>query len=198
MSGYLARLAARAGGAPAAAGPRLPSRFEHSATDGPTDAETRDAPAQDRHGSERRAEARTEHGAPAATGTRAVAAPPAPGDGSPRGADTETPTPAPPTVAPVHTRPAAGPDRNAPGDPPATAAPRVEAAPPPRSAPRPAAAAHRDEAAAPATETDVVHVTIQRIEVRATVAAAPPIIRSAPQRSSTEQSLHDYLAGKSR
>ena len=38
MTGYLARLAARAGGAPAAAGPRLPSRFESSGDGDPTGA----------------------------------------------------------------------------------------------------------------------------------------------------------------
>ncbi len=38
MSGYLARLAARAGGASAAAGPRLPSRFEPGSGERSTDA----------------------------------------------------------------------------------------------------------------------------------------------------------------
>ena len=61
-----------------------------------------------------------------------------------------------------------------------------------------ATAAHRDEAAAAVTQPDVVHVTIERIEVRATVAAAPPIARSAPQRRDTEKALHDYLAGRAR
>jgi hypothetical protein len=198
MSGYLARLAARAGGAPAAAGPRLPSLFEPSTTDGSTDAETPGTLAHDRHSPEVGAETLVDERAPADTHARAVAALPVPADRTPRGAEAEAAAPALPTNAPVHTRPTPSPEGSALAHPPATAALRVEAAPPPRAAARPATAAHRDEAAAAVTQPDVVHVTIERIEVRATVAAAPPIARSTPQRRETERSLHDYLAGKSR
>ena len=45
MSGYLGRLAARAGGAPAAAGPRLPSRFERLPGDRPADSSSYADPA---------------------------------------------------------------------------------------------------------------------------------------------------------
>jgi len=198
MSSYLARLAARAGGAPAAAGPRLPSRFEPSTTAGPTDAENPGTLAHDRHGPERRAETPADERAPADARARLDVALPVPRDRSPHGAEAEAPAPALPTNAPVHARPTAAPEGSALARPPATAALRVEAAPPPRAAARPAAAAHPDEAAAATTQPDVVHVTIERIEVRATVAAAAPIARSAPQRRDTERSLHDYLAGKSR
>ncbi len=200
MNGYLARLAARAGGAPAAAGPRLPSRFEASTPDGPTDAETPGTLAHDRHRPERRAATRADERAPADERTPeiAVAAIPLPADRGSHSTEAEIAPPALSSKA-AHEGPPAPEHAGSPlPDAPATAALRVEAAPPPRVAARPAAAAHRDEEAAATPQPDVVHVTIERIEVRATVAPPAAISLSAPQRRDTERSLHDYLAGKSR
>jgi len=82
------------------------------------------------------------------------------------------------------------------------AAPRVEAAPP-RRATAPAAAttgaaSGRDEASAPVSQPDVVHVTIGRIDVRATVAPPAGASRAARPPRDPERSLHDYLAGRPR
>jgi hypothetical protein len=82
------------------------------------------------------------------------------------------------------------------------AAPRVEATPPRRAQPpavtAPAVgASERDEASVPSSEPDVVHVTIGRIEVRATVAPPAPARGARPARD-PERSLHDYLAGRPR
>lgn len=231
MSGYLARLAARAGGAPAAAEPRLPSRFEP--VDGSTDAASpapvatppgapppaalrdverpADTPASVRRTDLARAEGdrmtaapadRRDHGrdAPRAESAAVTLAPTptaleasaAVQPGGPAVAHPPTPalSPAAPRVAHPPTLPIS------------PAAPRVEATPPRRARP-PAVTApavgtsERGEASVPSSEPDVVHVTIGRIEVRATVAPPAPARGARPARD-PERSLHDYLAGRPR
>ena len=217
MSGYLARLAARAGGAPAAAGPRLPSRFEPAGNDGSTDAATAasvaspqvapanaetsagarvgeahpDTPATEsaRAEGDRAAAPATDVAdpRPEATGTDAgiPAAAPAPPDGEALGTGSGHAA-APPPAAPVRT----------------AAAPRVEAEPPRRAASATAVtsvgATARDEASVPSSEPDVVHVTIGRVDVRATVTAPASPARSPRPSRDGERSLHDYLAGRPR
>ena len=213
MSGYLARLAARAGGAPAAAGPRLPSRFEPSTGDGSTDAA---APPTIATAAEVPAQADLP-GPPRNTDARALVEPvgPARGEGDraiPSHRD-DRGLPATRTASEVGTAEPA-PERSAvavdsarsdtaalPAPPPAT--PRVEAAPPRRAEPptvtTPAACASaRDEASVPVPEPDVVHVTIGRIEVRATLAPPAAAPRSARPARDPERTLHDYLTGRPR
>ncbi|MDR7186723.1 hypothetical protein J2X85_003780 [Microbacterium trichothecenolyticum] len=214
MSGYLARLAARAGGAPAAAGPRLPSRFEPMSGEGSTDAAAPPPIATAAH-----APARAELPGPPAKSDAPVRLEPA---GPARGEDdraiaapsdragrsgaagtapefvTAEPTPERGTLD-VDAEPsdaAAAPAL-------APAAPRVEAAPPRRAEPLTATtpavrASTRDEASAPVPEPDVVHVTIGRIEVRATLAPPAAAPRSARPARDPERTLHDYLTGRPR
>ena len=221
MSGYLARLAARGGGAPAAAGPRLPSRFEPSTIDtrptGPTGPEQATAPVPSpdtlvrdgRRSSVQLAATRADERAAAATRTSgdAVAALPIPADRGRQahGAEAQASVPALPTSAAFEARRTTergDPVRRATEDvgppPPATAvaaaSPRVDAAPLPEPAGATTAVPARD-AASRAPEPDVVHVTIGRVEVRATIAAQTPAPR--PPRDA-ERALHDYLAGRTR
>ena len=205
MSGYLARLAARASGAPAAAGPRLPSRFEPSSDDGPADpaaeAASPNAPARDDAGIRVRGEApRAVERTPEEPRAELSVADDRSREA--RGAEGEAATPAPPTNTTIGERGAAerG-DRLPPERPLVAAAPvarRVEAVPAPRAAASPNAAGHRDEAPATRPEPDVVHVTIGRVEVRATVAAQTSASRAPRPPRDAEQALHDYLAGRTR
>lgn len=225
MSGYLARLAARAGGAPAAAGPRLPSRFEPSAGSAPTNAaalvppppgtlahdDLRSPPQPGATRADERTAAIALKPAGAVAALKpadAVAALPPPDDRGreAHGAVGEVAVPTLPTNAAFRAPPAT--ERRGP-PPPATAvaaaAPRVEAAPPPRvEAPRPQHAAAtvtpvQDRvAASSAPEPDVVHVTIGRVEVRATVAAQTAAARVPRPPRDAERALHDYLAGRAR
>ncbi|MGU3645677.1 hypothetical protein ACLBXX_11965 [Microbacterium sp. C23T] len=214
MSGYLARLAARAGGAPAAAGPRLPSRFEPTSGEGSTDAATPLPIATAAH-----APARAElPGAPAKSDApariepagqargedgRAIAAPSdGAGRGEAAGTAPEVVTAAPPPERGTLAVDADRGDAVAPPTPPLST-PRVEAVPPPRAQPPTATtpavrASTRDEASVPVPEPDVVHVTIGRIEVRATVAAPAAAPRSARPARDPERTLHDYLTGRPR
>lgn len=232
MSGYLARLAARAGGAPAAGTPRVPSLFEQRVA----------APAED--SAEIAGSVGPEHPSAdvsrRAAGLGTILAGPAPidrpsaerrvsrdragespeGMPSPRAATTassprrdaaasaalarESPAPA---VSPgPDVDHAVGLDRggarvpaaSVPASMPARPAVprRVEASAPRR--PAPLAAAPDADASAPAREPDVVHVTIGRVEVRASLAAAAAPPRPRAGAHDAAQSLHEYLAGRAR
>ncbi|KJL41944.1 hypothetical protein [Microbacterium trichothecenolyticum] len=215
MSGYLARLAARAGGAPAAAGPRLPSRFEPSTGDGSTDAAAppaigtaAEAPAQAGLPGPPRstdARARVEPVARARDeGDRAI---PAPSHSDDRGRPATGIAPEAGTAKPAPERSAVGVHSERSDAPaattPLTATARVEAMPARRAEPPIAAtpavrASARDEASVPAAEPDVVHVTIGRIEVRAGVTAPATAPRSARPARDPERTLHDYLSRRPR
>lgn len=202
MSGYLARLTARAGGAPAAAGPRLPSRFEPGAFGAPADVAVAAAAPDASHqthagGNERRPAARADVRA----AELVVASPPA------AGRDPAAPAPVPTAgvAAPqvlttsradprVGAEPAESALPRAPGAASRPAPLRVQSVPPPAAQAR--APAQRDEASTPAP--DVVHVTIGRVEVRATVAAPSTTPRAPRPSRDVERSLHDYLAGRTR
>lgn len=216
MTGYLARLAARAGGAPAAAEPRLPSRFEpvDGSTDAASPAPMASPPAAPPPAALPHVERATDtpesvvrSDLARAEGDRMTAAP---ADRRDHGRDAARAESA--VVAPVsastalEASAAVQPDDPAVAHPPtpalSPAAPRVEATPP-RRAQSPAVTApavgarERDEASVPSSEPDVVHVTIGRIEVRATVAPPAPARGARPARD-PERSLHDYLAGRPR
>jgi hypothetical protein len=195
MTGYLARLAARASGSPAAATPRLPSRFEAG---GAVDAT---APAT----------VETVVAAPRPAGAEPVAAAtaPEPRMAPPRprerfGTPDEIPTETTIVVDSSHARAAAStlPDSIAEstradrphGDEPRAVRPVAAVVLPAATAFTVASEQQRSDGAA---EPDVVHVSIGRIDVRATVAAPVPEVRPrqpAPQRETL--SLHDYLRGE--
>ena len=204
MSGYLARLAARASGAPAAAGPRLPSRFEPSSDDGPADpppeAASPNAPTRDDVGIRVRGDApRAVERTPAEPRAELSVADDRSREA--RGAEGEAAAPAPLTNTTIGRGAAERGDRLPPERPLVAAAPvarRVEAVPAPRAAASPTAAGHRDEAPATRPEPDVVHVTIGRVEVRAAVAAQTSASRAPRPPRDAEQALHDYLAGRTR
>lgn len=204
MSGYLARLAARAGGAPAAAGPRLPSRFETDGESAVADAAAPPASATEptaRAVTARDAGSRTVIGADPPVAPRAVreaadATPPARTGRETTLTGTEAREAAVSAIA--QTGPAA---ERLLAQPPATAAPpRVDATPPAPPAPAAAiiVAAARDAASVPRPDPDVVHVNIGRIDVRATVATPSPAPRAPQESRDAERSLHDYLAGRRR
>jgi hypothetical protein len=220
MSGYLARLAARGGGAPSAAGPRLPSRFEPSTIDAPTQGTAPGpspvTPARDGWQSSTELGAtRADEGEAAAmrTPADALAALPIPAERrrEAQGTDAEHTVPALPTNAafgerratehgvptPLATVVATAARRLDPAPPPRAPAPRVDAAPPPESAGAITAVPAR-EAASSAPEPDVVHVTIGRVEVRATIAAQTAAPHAPRPPRDTERDLHDYLTGSAR
>jgi hypothetical protein len=195
MTGYLERLAARASGSPAAATPRLPSRFE------PGGAVDATEPAM----------AETVVAAPSPADDQRVAAatPPQPRMAPPRprerfSAPDEIPAETTIVANSSHARAAAS----------ALPDPIAESTPADRwqrdepRAVRPVAAvvlpaataftgASEQQGSGAAAEPDVVHVSIGRIDVRATVAAPAPEARPrqpAPRRETL--SLHDYLRGE--
>jgi hypothetical protein len=204
VSGYLARLAARAGGVPAAAGPRLPSRFEPSTDDVRADAAagvaSPDTAVREELGIAVRSDVtRADGRRPRDAGAELSV--PADRARERRGAEVETAAPATSTNARIEAGGALerGDSLHEPRTAAVAATPlRVEAVPPPRAAASPIAVTPREEASAAPPEPDVVHVSIGRIEVRATVApqtSAPRVPR--PPRD-TERALHDYLAGRTR
>ena len=253
MTGYLARLAARAGGEAAAASPRVPSRFEPVAAGGraaafaasgtvhelrreprpglrpdvDVDVDDQGTRELERTAREGRADARDSTGAtePGAAGRPRQASRRRPSSGraaarssiDARAAVVSTSDSASASANGVRTsaRPATGttPPRadsvvpSAGGDLDAASAAaaarrRVVAIPRPGHAPvadRPDTAG-RVERADHDDRPDVVQVTIDRVEVRATI-AAPTVARSAvgaDARRESSRSLHDYLAGRSR
>jgi len=252
MTGYLARLAARAGGEPSAAAPRLPSRFEPvggpAAGAGAPGGAVRAVPlASRRTGADElpvapgairaasihrarpddvaRSGPAEDRGARRATSSERVAsAEPFPAvavaatvSASPRSSDRAVPAarevgaastasavaPAGPSLADAR-----APDLGAaPGLPPRAAPglpPRAEASPRPLPAPAPTHSHPGDRSSTGGAERDdrpdVVHVTIDRVEVRATI-AAPATARTASDDSARldpSVSLHEYLSGRSR
>ncbi len=220
MTGFLARMAARAAGSGTAAAPRLPSRFEAPSLPG-TDAE----------------------GAPGAAAA-ASAGVPASGVGPLATDPAEAPVPAPSRprrageterVAGRHAAPAAIPPLGRPSEgaaeraslAPVAGTPATPPAPPhdvrasasasqspgepardrvvvvalpaaPAPPPRPAAApdAAGDHLTEPGRGPDVVHVTIGRIDVRAAVAQPAPRPAPAPTAAPTTLPLADYLRGR--
>jgi len=221
MTGFLGRMAARASGREPGITPRVPSRFEGAdraepvAADGSSTEVAATSPVPVR---------------PAAAPPRAeaVSGPPteaAHRDPPPVMSPEGTAAAALPAPAPVR---AEAPPASPPADPPSVedvGPPRTRPreAPPkatsqPRSAPdllvvpaAPAAALSSAAALVPAPgpvtadasprEPDVVHVSIGRVDVRATVAPphrpAPPEQARPPVRSPSERlSLHDYLRGQ--
>ncbi|WP_243073641.1 hypothetical protein [Microbacterium sp. SS28] len=194
MSGYLARLAARAAGAPAQAGPRLPSRFEAADSAASTDAASPVPTAETPLRTEQRPAPRQARAAP--RGEPAAAVPPAAHElPTQRRTDAAPPIAATETAAPG--RPAAAPEPTAaPLTSRSEGVPRVQAAPAPRAAVH-ASTPTRAEASVAPSEADVVHVTIDRVEVRAML-AAPTAARPTRPARDAERSLHDYLAGRGR
>ena len=239
MTSYLARLAARAGGEPAAASPRVPSRFEPIAAGGRTaassasgaahelrpehrlDVDDRGARELQRTAHEGRDDARDSAGGtePDAAGGPRQAARRRPSNdrvGARSGTDAMAAVVSAPDAAlastdgfPATARPATATTSPLTGSVAASAGRGLDAASA-ASAPRPrAAAAPTADRSGPTGRTervdrddgpDVVQVTIDRVEVRATV-AAPAVARAASGADAhreSVQSLHDYLAGRSR
>ena len=245
MTSYLARLAARAGGEPAAASPRVPSRFEPIAAGGRTaassasgaahelrpehrlDVDDRGARELQRTAHEGRDDARDSAGGTepdaaggprqaarrrpsndrvgARSGTDAMAAVVSAPDAALASTDgfPATARPATATTSPLTSSVAASAGRGLDAAS-AASAPRPRSAAAPRSGRAPAAdrsgPTGRTERVDRDDGPDVVQVTIDRVEVRATV-AAPAVARAASGADAhreSVQSLHDYLAGRSR
>ena len=211
MTGYLERLAARATGFPAAAAPRPRAWFEDSVGEAePLERPTVDSlmPAV---GTRARQDLGTTVSAPA--GSPARAHPPvdrAAGPAAPPVRSLEERTPRPATATALQPSPdgveePAGDLTARPSARPADALART--APPPLPvAARPARTEAPTGGATPETGTapieasgppDTIHVTIGRVEVRATVAPSTPAPQprtAAPERPVL--SLHDYLRGE--
>lgn len=207
MSGYLSRLAARAAGAPAAAAPRLPSLFESGVGSGrvvegaATAAVEASAPA----ASAGKPASTTDTGhagtAPGVPACAAFDARPMPSQERAAAAARDfagavTPQPASDPARGAEPRhPESDPETSERAKEPANAAAEavgVHVASPvalPRMPLSPARSAERGGS------PEVVHVTIGRVDVRASVTAQPTAARPHPAEARDGLSLHDYLRG---
>lgn len=213
MSGYLSRLAARAAGAPAAAAPRLPSLFESGAGSGrvvegaATAAVETSAPA----ASAGKLASTTDNGhtgtAPGVPARAALDAQPMPSQERAAAAARDVagavaPQPASDPARGAEPRhPKSDPETSERATEPANAAAEAvgDGVASPVALPRmplsPARSAERGAGSERGGSPEVVHVTIGRVEVRASVTAQPAAARPHPAEGRDGLSLHDYLRG---
>jgi hypothetical protein len=226
MSGYLERLAARAAGAPSAAGPRLPSHFEQGGAGSglgmqqavPPGGGRANAPEYRPDESGRMPRSRSEepaHEADDTSGTGSTATRAREPDSQPVSPVREKPAARTSATAPRATtpEPAESPSRRgsrgrrsdrlvdvSSGERIIVAARPAEQGAPGRTGTSGPAEGSRQSRQSPSGTTpaapDVVHVSIGRVEVRATLEAPPEASAPAPSRREPAVSLQDYLDGR--